>query len=237
MPRTLTRTTVVAATLVAITGAGTAVAGSTLIDGGKLKSNSVTSGKIKNRTIQNRDLKDGAVTGAKVLDGTLGASDIGGKVNDADKLDGKDSGDFIGRSELIPVAVKLAAGESRTIATSGPLKLVAQCTANDGGNDRVEILAETTAANSILEGFDNFNGGPLATDYLQPSTLAVDRQLVNEEQPTGTNLTADSDTDEGFAYAPSGEFLGITGDATALVLNPAGGKCAIYTTILSQKLS
>ncbi len=107
------------------------------------------------------------------------------------------------------MAVKLAAGESRTIATNGPLKLVAQCTANDGGNDRVRDRGRDDAANSILEGFDtNFNGGALATDYLQPSTLAIDRQLTVEEQPTGTNLTADNDTDEGFAYAPSGEFLG-----------------------------
>ena len=71
-----TFTTVVAgATVLAVFGTGTAVAGG-LITSAKIKNNTVKSIDLRNNTLKSVDVRDGALTGADVADGSLSNQDV-----------------------------------------------------------------------------------------------------------------------------------------------------------------
>ena len=85
---TRTLTTVVAgATVLAVFGTGTAVAGG-MITSAKIKNNTVKSVDVRNNNLKGVDVRDGSLTGADVQDGSLGAADLaansvdGGRVAD-----------------------------------------------------------------------------------------------------------------------------------------------------------
>lgn len=75
-------TVVAGATVLAVFGTGTAVAGGL-----------ITSAKIKNNTVKSVDVRDNNLKGVDVRDGSLGGSDIAdGSLNGADLADGSVSG-------------------------------------------------------------------------------------------------------------------------------------------------
>jgi uncharacterized protein YjbI with pentapeptide repeats len=77
---TRTFTTVVAgATVLAVFGTGTAVAGG-LITSAKIKNNTVKSIDVRDNNLKGVDVLDGSLTGADVQDGSLGGADV---ANDA----------------------------------------------------------------------------------------------------------------------------------------------------------
>lgn len=80
-------TVVAGATVLAVFGTGTSVAGG-MITSAKIKNNTVKSIDVRDNTLKSADVHDGSLTGGDVLDGSLTAADVaansvdGGKVAD-----------------------------------------------------------------------------------------------------------------------------------------------------------
>ena len=118
-----------------------------------------------------------------------------------------------------PFLIKLAAGQTQTIATNGAVSVEANCKVN--GFDTARILAQTTQNGAALDGFDNFLSGNFNT-----GTAADARELLRNNGGAGVT-DIDNDVDDGFVMAPDGKWLGIDGESTALGVNYAGAKCVL----------
>lgn len=81
-------TVVAGATVLAVFGTGTAVAGG-MITSAKIKNNTVKSIDVRDNTLKSVDVRDGSLTGADLQDGTVTGADIAdGSVKGADIADG-----------------------------------------------------------------------------------------------------------------------------------------------------
>ena len=120
-----------------------------------------------------------------------------------------------------PFLVKLGLGQSQTIATHGPLSLVADCS-TDGLSERIRILAATSQDGAAMGGNDSYSGAP--GDTLDAATPADDRELTVFEDTAGTT-TVTFNIFNGWVMAANGMTLGLDGDNTPLGLNFAGATC------------
>jgi hypothetical protein len=86
---TRTFTTVVAgATVLAVFGTGTAVAGG-LITSAKIKNNTVKSIDVRDNNLKGVDVRDGSLTGVDILDSSLSGADVAASsLNGSDVVDG-----------------------------------------------------------------------------------------------------------------------------------------------------
>ena len=67
--------------------------------------------------------------------------------------------------------LRMSWGQTQTIATNGPVSLVAQCIQTDAtSQNRVQILGATTVENSFQRGTDDLRGPGQGEPFLQPST-------------------------------------------------------------------
>jgi hypothetical protein len=171
---------------IAISGTAAALPGKNKVEGNDIKKNAVTSKKIKKNAVTSKKIKDLAVTASKLADGSV----TGAKVAD----------NSIGDSKLSEVEV-IGGSYIRATATDGAdedaardaapeialfqkcqLEIYAKCFRNAGADEaRVEVYARTSVNGSILDGQDNLPGGPAATDFLNPGTEELDRQLDTED--------------------------------------------------------
>ncbi len=206
-----------------------------------LKNNDVRSGDIRRGTVNSSDVRDNSLTGADVVESSLGtvpsASSAGsaGSANTANTANTANRATTAGTADnvsgRIPFQVRLSSGQTSTIATNGPVSIVAECDPNAGVDDQVRLLGATTAANSRLEGNDNLDGTG-AANTLEPGTLAADRELVTITHTEGDDAV-DNDIDEGFVMGPGGSYLGVDSESIALGANYAGAKCIITGVINS----
>lgn len=172
----------------------------------KVRNNAVTTAKVKNNAVTTAKIKNNAVTSAKIPDNAVGTA----KIADLAVTDAKlESFDSIG-TPLVRMAATdgpdeaaaRAAAPRQDLFTKGPFNIYAKCFRDTGTNSvRGEIFVETTQPFSIMEGSDSKDGGPLATDFLNPDTLEADRQLDTES--TALN-TANYNESENMAAAPDG---------------------------------
>jgi hypothetical protein len=89
-------TVVAGATVIALFGTGTAVAGG-LITSAKIKNNTVKSIDVKDNNLKGADVADGSLGGADIADGSLGGADIAdGSLGGADIADGSLSHQDVG---------------------------------------------------------------------------------------------------------------------------------------------
>jgi hypothetical protein len=182
------------------------------VKAGKLAKNSVATNKIRNSAVSTEKIADDAVTGEKINESTLGVVPNAANATTAANLTGQ-----------INVFARLAFGQSETIASNGAVSLVAECQANVAGNDRIRILAQTTANGSILDGFDDRTG---PANFLDVGTPADDRELTANQIATGqTNV--DSEIDQGVVMDPSGKTIVVNSEGVALGLNYAGSQCLV----------
>ena len=95
------------------------------------------------------------------------------------------------------------------LATYGPFSFYAKCFSYPVDTVRGEIYVETTQAGSILSSNDgdDLPGGPLATDFLNPSTPEVDRQLYLETTLANDANYSPEDDDDNHLMAPDGTAL------------------------------
>jgi hypothetical protein len=238
------------ALLAALSGTAVALPGKNTVDGGDIKKNAVKSSDIAKNAVKSADIAKGAVktadiggnavTTAKVRNNTLTGDDINeallGKVPSATNADNATNaanaananraataGAVDGR---IPFLVKLATGQSQTIAQNGSISLVVECNA-PAGNDQIRILAATTADGAILQGSedDHLGSGAFAgSTFLDIATPANQRELV-ELTDTAGDVTFDEQIDASYVVGPDSKVLTLGSETTPLGLNYAGAKC------------
>jgi len=180
---------------------------------GKIKKNAVTASKIKKNSITTVKIKNGAVTGPKINLSTVGTVPSATTATTASNLVGQQS-----------FFIKLNPGQIQTIATNGPVSLVAVCETGVGGtNDRVRVLGQTTQDRSILDGIDDLAG---PTTFLNVATPADERELVSREIASGQTVV-NGEIDQGFVMAPSGQAITTNSEGLALGLNYAGATCIV----------
>lgn len=115
-------------------------------------------------------------------------------------------------------AVLDANGATQTLATNGPLRLFARCTINDAGNDRVEVLGDSSVANWYHEN---------ASTTAQPANTPV--VLYSNSAATGTTDYDDDIDESNFAVRQGNtiHYIGSDGEAMALGLNVFGHVCYV----------
>jgi hypothetical protein len=151
-----------------------------------IKKRQVTRSRIAKRSIDSALVADDSLTGDDVLESSLA------KVPDADKLDGRDSSEFVSATKLSRFA--LGNGGARTVYATGPLSLTARCTISPAG-DTAEILIATAQDNAA---FDAAESDP----DLDSSDPETGRQFVVASATSGT--PAFSRVADGFAVAGDG---------------------------------
>lgn len=230
------------------------------ITGRDIRNSSLTGADIRNNTLTGNDIRSRSITGADVALETLGGDNIRPDsigstdiINNLDTIDIADNslrgidireGD-LGAREIdeaslrgvgsvagrTPFRVGLNFGETKTVATQGPLSITATCILDEGGGgfDYVRLHAATTEANSLLEASDELGGGAAPTDFLQPDTAASDREFAGYAQTTGdTTPSINNDTSEGYVLDSDGaNYLAIEGDTLVLAHNVGGTDCLV----------
>lgn len=111
-------TVVAGATVLAVFGGGTAVAGS-MITSAQIKNNTVKSIDVRNGNLKGVDIKDGALTGADVADSTLDGVDVADGT-----LSGADVADASLTNQDISVFFVTAEADGTVNASSGGVTVV-----------------------------------------------------------------------------------------------------------------
>jgi hypothetical protein len=182
------------------------------VTAGKIKKNAITEAKIADNAVTTNKIANDAVIGTKVNESTLSEVPSAAKATTAANLTGQ-----------ISVFARLGFGQSETIASNGAVSLVAECQNNVAGNDRIRILAQTTANGSILDGTDDRTG---PATFLDVGTPADERELTANSVATGST-NVDSEIDQGVVMDPSGKTIVINSEGFALGLNYAGSQCLV----------
>ena len=229
---------------------------STLINGSRITSGSISGAKIKKNTltgIQINESKLKIVPKAK-LALRAGTATTAAHATTADHAASADSATqattaanalkiggiapaaLLTSADMNRVAVKLGAGQTVTLATNGSVALLAHCT-TEAANDVVRVYATTTVANSFLGGVTDLPGGATTANFLNPGTPEATAQILTVAQPsaTGTPYVA-SRIDNGWVLGADGSFLSIQGETAALGINALGSKCLVMGTIVSNTL-
>jgi hypothetical protein len=196
----------------------------------EIVNNSVSSPDLRNNGVRGRDIRKGTVRGTDVRDGDLTGKDvrndtIGGvdvresrlgvvpAAKDAETLGGKSASAFLGSDRQTRTGlIKLAHGDSRTIASSGPFTWKATCSDMGAGITRLIVTVETTEANSFA---GDFGGGGQPVEPGSPATL-LDQAQAGALYTIGFPLAAVAPS----GAAPTGlAFAGIGVLGTDCVIN------------------
>jgi hypothetical protein len=232
------------ALLAALSGTAVALPGKNTVDSGDIKKNAVKSSDIAKGAVKTADLANNAVRSAKVRNNTLTGNDINestlGKVPSAASADNAANAANAGnaanaanaananRAETAgavdgraPFQIRLASGQTQTVATNGPVSIVAQCL-TDAGNDIIRLLAATSQDGAVMDGNNDHTGA--AADFLNIATPEAQRVLVLNAAADGTT-NVQGQIDQGYVMAADGSYLGIDSESTALGLNYSGSEC------------
>lgn len=209
-----------------------------------LRNNSIRTFDIRNNEVRGFDIRNSSVQGRDVALNTLTGADISeedlAQVPDAAALGGKPAGQYVDVTKYIPLSAKLAAGETRILATNGTVSIEALCDDSAGASgtdDQLRVLASTTGTQAVLEGLDDLSGG---ITYLTSATLAANRRLAQSgETPNGEvsvqnppDAATVEDEEGGFVIGPDGKGLLLELDSLALGVNYAGSKCFVAGLIV-----
>jgi hypothetical protein len=137
------------------------------VRGRDIHKNTVRGTDIRNNDVKGRDVRDNTLTGEDLKESTLEAVP---SARDALTLGGKPASAFLGSNRQTRTGlIKLAHGESKTIASSGPFTWKAACSDEGGGNTGLTVTVETTEAGSFVGDFGS--GGQPASPG-SPATFA-----------------------------------------------------------------
>ncbi|HEX2414520.1 MAG TPA: hypothetical protein VHJ37_04820 [Thermoleophilaceae bacterium] len=201
-----------------------------------LRNNDVRGRDIRKGTVRGTDIHDGDLKGRDVRDNTIGGKDVkessldtvpravdaqmlGGRPasaylgGDAATLGGKPASAFLGSDKQVRTGLtRLAEGQTKTIAASGPFTWRAGCAPDGGtGDPRLTVTVESTEANSFA---GDFGGTGFPVSPGSPATV-FDQSLATPVYTIGFPLSA---------VAPSGAApvgLGFVG------LNVLGADCVV----------
>jgi hypothetical protein len=185
-----------------------------------LRNNDVRGQDILKDTVRGTDVRDGDLTGKDVRDDTVSGADVKESglgivpaARDAETLAGKSADAFLGSDRQMRTGlIKLAHGDSRTIASSGPFTWKAACSDVGAGITRLMVTVETTEANSFAGDFGS-GGQPVSPG--SPVTL-LDQSQAGALYTIGFPLSAVAPS----GAAPAGlAFAGIGVLGTDCVIN------------------
>lgn len=218
---------VIAAVALFVALGGTAFA-ATQINGSQLTPKSVGGGKLKQFT--GGLLKKQSVGSGKIKKDTLGGFQI-----DENRLGAVPAAKAVAGDTRFDV--KVAFGQTQTLATDGPLTLTGQCLQNvtdskgETGRDVARVLISTTEANTAFAGSTaSLNGG--SAGLLQPGTPDAQRIAIEYSAPTGTGLYLAGG--HVTAYAPNGTGLVSGSGQNAAALNLFGAACTFQGAALQS---
>jgi hypothetical protein len=125
----------------------------------------------------------------------------------------------------IPFFITLNFGEEQRIASSGPLRYIARCIVNDGGEDKARIIATSTEDGWFEEDSSTttFNAGDEVIAFVVGTITGT--LFYNNDTDDGSSLT--------FTSATRGNHLSIDGETLGLGLNlgpPANVDCVFAGT-------
>jgi hypothetical protein len=160
------------------------------IRGRDIHKNTIRGTDVRDDDIKGRDIRDNTIAGADLKESSLG---IVPSAQDAHTVAGKSASAFLASDRQSRTGlIKLAHGDSRTVASSGPFTWTAACSDDGGGNTRLTVTVESTEANAFVGAFD-----PSLSGAVSPGSPAT----VFDNATTGPIYTI------GFALsavAPSG---------------------------------
>jgi hypothetical protein len=143
------------------------------VRGRDIRKSTVRGSDVRSGDLQGKDVRDNTLTGADVKESSLatvpGAQDaqtLAGRPaaaylgTDAQTLGGKPASAFLGSGEQRKTGlIRLAHGDTETLASSGPFTWEGACIDDGGGDTRLTVTVETTEPNSFAGAFDT-GGGP-----------------------------------------------------------------------------
>ena len=152
----------------------------------QIANNSVRSEDLRNNDVHGRDIAKGTIRGTDVRDNDLQGRDLRANTlsgqdikesslamvpsaADAQALAGKPPSAFLGSDKQVRTGlVKLAHGDTKTVAAFGPFTWKAQCSDDGGGSTRLKVTLESTEPDSFAGDFAS--GGQPASPG-SPATL------------------------------------------------------------------
>lgn len=174
------------------------------VTAGKLAANSVATGKIAAGAVKGEKVADGAITGPKIAASAVDGSKVADEsIGDSKTSDFKALGLVkVTATDGITLGAAREAAPEQPLFSKGPLEIYAKCYRDSVANSlEGAMFIRTTVDFSILEGDDDFPGGPLTTDYLNVATLEPDR-ILDIEQVNAND--ASYNESEAIAAAPDG---------------------------------
>ena len=136
------------------------------VRGRDIHKDSVRGTDIRNNDVKGRDVRDNTLTGDDLKESTLGSVP---RAEDALTLAGKPASAFLGSGRQTRTGlIKLAHGETKTVASSGPFTWKAACSDDGGGNTGLTVTAESTEAGSFAA---DFGGGGQPVSPGSPATM------------------------------------------------------------------
>ncbi len=136
------------------------------VRGRDIHKDSVRGTDIRNNDVKGRDVRDNTLTGDDLKESTLGSVP---RAEDALTLAGKPASAFLGSGRQTRTGlIKLAHGETKTVASSGPFTWKAACSDDGGGNTGLTVSVETTEAGSFA---GDFGGGGQPASPGSPATF------------------------------------------------------------------
>jgi hypothetical protein len=141
-----------------------------------LRNNGVRSLDIRRGAIRASDVRDGELLGADLRDNTVRGADVlesslttVPRAQDAQTLGGKAASDFLASDRQQTTGlIRLAHGETRTVAASGPFTWKAACSDGGSGDTGLTVTVETTEAGSFT---GDFGGGGQPFEPGSPATV------------------------------------------------------------------
>jgi hypothetical protein len=190
-----------------------------------VRNNDIRGVDIRNSTIRTRDVALNSLTGADINESRLGRVPTAGNAGNADTLAGLGPGAFARSGDTVRFSLKLGDGQVAEVARHGAVTISARCLDDDGGTDRLRLIASTSSAEAVMAGADNHFGDG-ATGFLTPGTPESDRRLVEDARPHASDTRVRNIPDAGaFVAGPDGRGLHLEGESAALGFDYAGGKC------------
>ena len=185
---------------------------------------------IKDGGIKIYDLATGSVNGERVVDNSLTGLDVAestlGEVPSADRLDERDSTDFLASDAVRSVRVMLAESQSKPVLKSGPFTLSARCDpfidSRGKHQTRFRLLLQSSEPGSIAVGNTRFR--PSETPQLLYSIE------TSEASQGGTGPEIWGVSREFWAAAPGGDSLH---SQAGVGINVLGSDCVVDLLAIS----
>jgi hypothetical protein len=244
------------ALVAALSGTAIALPGKNTVDSGDIKNgqvktkdigrNAVTGVRVRNGALTGADARNNSLTGADINESSLGpvpsanaAANAGNAASaaNADKLDGKDSSNFVSTDAMRSFFHRLSAGQTVTLLQHGTITIEAECLDNQtvGGaanQDAVRMLVSTSQNGALTIADDGDYNDGAGGDFLNTDTPVDQRELYVWRRNDGIAQAA-SNIDSLSVVDPNGRVItSFGGEGFVAGVNLLGSACYLGGTFL-----